>query len=74
LLDSAAEAFGLAPSRDAVDYFIDRYYRPLGRPFRFCHPRDLAKQVRHYCEVEQMPMALSRGGFDAAVENYFSML
>ncbi|HKD37778.1 MAG TPA: AAA family ATPase, partial [Pirellulales bacterium] len=74
LLDLAAAAFGLATSPDAVDYLIDRYYRPLGRPFRFCHPRDLAKQVRHYCEVEQMPFAFSRQGFDMAVENYFSML
>src|SRR5260221_1484978 len=74
LVASAAAAFELAPSGDAIDYLIDRHYRTAQRPFRFCHPRDLVKQVRHFCEVQPLPLRLTPQAFDMAVENYFSML
>ncbi len=74
LFDAAAIAFGFEPSPEAVDELIERHYRKASRPFRFCQPRDLVKQVRHYCEVHGLPRRLSPEAFDIAVENYFSAM
>ncbi|HEV3415481.1 MAG TPA: hypothetical protein VG056_01650, partial [Pirellulales bacterium] len=61
-------------SSDAVSYLIEKHYRAVERPFRFCQPRDLLKQVRYYCEVHRLPLQLTPEGFDVAVTNYFSVL
>jgi hypothetical protein len=74
LFDTAAAAFGFPPSREAVADLIERHYRPVNRSFRFCQPRDLVKQVRHYCEVHRLPLQLTPEAFDVAVENYFSVM
>jgi hypothetical protein len=55
----------------AVDYLIDTHYRPHGRPFAACQPRDLLDQVidmaRYYGEEPSMSQEL----LDAAVRSYF---
>lgn len=65
---------GLEHDEAAVDYLIATHYRAKGRPFRFCHPRDLLLQVYNYCTYQQCPLALSPERFDEACENYFSVM
>jgi predicted ATPase with chaperone activity len=74
LFDAAAAALGFAPNSEAVSYLIEKHYRAVKRPFRYCQPRDLLKQVRYYCEVHRLPSQLTPEAFDAAVANYFSVL
>lgn len=57
-----------------LDHLLDEHYRAHGRPLRFCHPRDLLRQVRNYCEVHDLPREVTREALDVAVENYFAGL
>lgn len=59
---------------DTIDYLIETHYKSICRPFRLCQPRDLLLQVRNYCQFHEEPLALSNAAFDAAVENYFSVM
>jgi hypothetical protein len=59
---------------EAVEYLLTYHYGQGGRPMRYCHPRDLVKQVRSYCEFHDLPSALSTKAFDVAVKNYFAGL
>jgi predicted ATPase with chaperone activity len=56
---------------DVVTYLIKRHYEPQQRPMRFCHPRDLLRQVIDYCSIHQQTPVLTTEAIDAAVENYF---
>lgn len=57
-----------------IDYLIQTHYKAIGRPFRLCQPRDLLLQVRNFCNFHQQPVMLTNEAFDAAVENYFSVM
>jgi hypothetical protein len=57
-----------------IEYLIERHYRPLNRPYRNCHPRDLLLQIKAYCHYNQLPMTMKPELFDFAVENYFSIM
>lgn len=59
---------------DMVDYLIEKHYKPIGRPFRNCHPRDLLLQVRSYCYFNSLKQELTKEYLDFAVENYFSIM
>ena len=59
---------------ELIDYLIETHYKPLGRPMRNCHPRDLLLQVRSYCYFNSVPIELKREYLDFAVENYFSIM
>jgi predicted ATPase with chaperone activity len=59
---------------EAVEYLLARHYGEGGRPLRYCQARDLVKQVRSYCEFQELPPVLSVQGFDVAVKNYFAGL
>lgn len=58
----------------ALDYLIEKHYRPVKRPFRACQPRDLLMQVRNYCHFIKQPPKLSPEYIDLAVENYFAVM
>ncbi len=58
----------------AVDYLVDRHYRRVGRPYRYCQPRDLLLQVRNYCIYNDVPLALKPDYFDFAAMNYFTVM
>ena len=60
--------------REAVDYLIADALPKAGRPFRFCHPRDLLLQVRNYCIYHKRPAEMTNEYFDRAVENYFAVM
>jgi hypothetical protein len=59
---------------DMIDYLIDAHYKPIGRPMRNCHPRDLLLQIRSYCYFNSLQLELKREYIDFAVENYFSIM
>lgn len=59
---------------EAIEYLIEHHYRTQHRPLRYCHPRDLLRQVRNYCEFLGAPAAVSRETLDMAVSNYFAGL
>ncbi len=59
---------------ELIDYLIEIHYKPIKRPFRNCHPRDLLLQVRAYCHFNSLPLELKREYLDFAVENYFSIM
>lgn len=58
----------------ALHYLLDTHYQPSNRPLRYCHPRDLLRQVRNYCEFNKQPLAVTKETLDVAVRNYFAGL
>ena len=69
-----AEAMEIECSPEDVDYVIDRHYRQAERGMRFCHPRDLLRQVEHYCKLHKLPLEATPERLDVAVKNYFSIM
>lgn len=74
LLDGLAKERGFSFESSAMEYLLTTHYRPINRPLRFCHPRDLIRQIRNFCEVMERPRQINKETIDAAVANYFSML
>jgi predicted ATPase with chaperone activity len=74
LFELCAPGFGCECNRAAVDYLLEKHYRPAGRPMRRCHPRDLLLQVRHYCAYNSLRMEMRPEYFDLAVDNYFTVV
>src|SRR4029077_8019261 len=52
--------------RVMVAYLYRRHYRPLGRPLRACHPRDLLDQIVAICRYRGIEPAVSRAPVHAA--------
>jgi DNA-binding PadR family transcriptional regulator len=72
-LESAAKAkFECNPAM--IDYLLGKHYRPIGRSLRFCHPRDLIRQMENRCTLHELPRVVNEEALDQAVENYFSIM
>lgn len=69
-----AEKMGCRCEQPSVEYLLETHYRPVKRPLRYCHPRDLLRQIRNYCEFHGQPLEVSRETLDVAVLNYFAGL
>lgn len=69
-----AKHLGLALEESAIDYLLEKHYRAVGRPMRFCHPRDLLLQVRSYCLYHELPLEVRPEYLDIAVATYFAVL
>jgi hypothetical protein len=69
-----AASMEIEPCRPSLDQFIQKYYRNAGRAMRFCHPRDLLRQVKVYYELLEQPARLSVEALEAAAADYFSVL
>jgi predicted ATPase with chaperone activity len=74
LFEMAAEAIGCPFVPEAVDYLIDRHYRPSNRAMRRCHPRDLLLQIHNYCTYNKLPVEMTPAYLDLVVENYFTVV
>lgn len=74
LLVRTAEDLGFEPDEEVFDYLVFNYYKNTGRPFRFCHPRDLLLQIQNQCVFRQTPLRLSAEGIDEAALCYFTLL
>jgi predicted ATPase with chaperone activity len=67
-----ARSFGCEYRREVVEYLLTKHYRPVGRPMRRCHPRDLLGQVLNYCTYNDLPMEMRPEYFDRVVRSYFT--
>ncbi len=74
LFEIMCKVLQIPHSSEAIDYLINTHYKPIGRPMRNCHPRDLLLQVRSYCYFNAIPVELKKEYLDFAVENYFSIM
>ncbi len=57
-----------------VSYLLEKHYRPVNRPLRYCHPRDLLRQIRNFCQFYDRPSEVTQETLDVAVRNYFAGL
>jgi SpoVK/Ycf46/Vps4 family AAA+-type ATPase len=69
-----AEKAGGTCDVEAIKRLIEHHYRAVHRPLRYCHPRDLLRQVRNFCEFHGRPFAVTRETLEVAVANYFAGL
>lgn len=74
LCEIMAPNLGFQYNRAAVEYLIEKHYKPIKRPMRACQPRDLLLQVRNYCMYHNVPKMMTPEAFDFACENYFSIM
>jgi len=74
LVTILTQKLGIEYRPEPVDYLIEKHYKRLGRPFRFCHPRDLLLQIFNFCAYRGMAPVLSNEAFDMACENYFAIV
>ncbi|TWT86902.1 hypothetical protein Mal64_37320 [Pseudobythopirellula maris] len=72
LFKYACEAVECAYRAEAVDYLVQKHYRPVGRPLRRCQARDLLMQIRNYCAYTGGPVELRPDHLDRAVRAYFT--
>jgi hypothetical protein len=72
LFAELAEKAGCTCDIEAVKHLIEHHYRAVHRPLRYCHPRDLLRQVRNFCEFTGRKLAVTRETLDVAVTNYFA--
>ncbi|MEW4490598.1 AAA family ATPase [Thalassoglobus sp. JC818] len=61
-------------TNEVIDYMIIEHYVQANRPFRFCHPRDLLRQILNRCSLHNLPREITKDSIDQAVENYFSIM
>jgi hypothetical protein len=54
-----------------VAYLHRRHYRPVGRPLRSCHPRDLLDQITAMCRFRGCEPVITRELLDDACQAYF---
>ncbi len=69
-----AAAQGCRCDEESLVYLLDKHYRQANRPLRYCHPRDLLRQIRNFCEFHTRPLEVNRETIDVAVRNYFAGL
>jgi predicted ATPase with chaperone activity len=67
-------AIGCAYRREAIEYLLATHYRPIKRPLRRCHPRDLLLQIHSYCVYNDLEVELKSEYLDLVVENYFTVV
>ena len=72
LLKAMASKFDIAFCEATVEYLLAKHYRPVNRPLRYCHTRDLMLQIKHLCDYHSQPREMTLNHIDIAVANYFS--
>jgi predicted ATPase with chaperone activity len=72
LFRGVADLFECAYDREAVEYLLEKHYRPTGRARRRCHPRDLLLQIRNYCTYNDLEIEMRPEYFDRVVKSYFT--
>ena len=70
--DRLADKKGIQKDEDAFEYLIDEYYTKPKRALRFCHAEDLLEQIKHFCEYQECPSAITKATIDVAICNYFA--
>lgn len=54
-----------------VDYLIQKWYKPMNRPFRMCQPRDILDQMMSIAKYNMERVNFSPDLIDAACATYF---
>ena len=54
-----------------IDYLIQKWYRPMSRPFRMCQPRDILDQMMSIAKYNMERVNFSPDLIDAACATYF---
>jgi hypothetical protein len=62
---------GVPCPRELINRFIAKHYRPTGKVFRRCHPRDVLQHAFNLMHFEKMPVRLSTEILDRAFESCF---
>jgi hypothetical protein len=55
----------------AIDYLVEKWYKPFNRPFRMCHPRDLLDQMINIAKYNIEKPTLNPDLIDAGCTTYF---
>jgi len=74
LFEIMSPKFDIPFNQRALDYLITTHYKPVNRPFRCCHPRNILLQVRNFCHYKKRPPTLTKETLDFAVANYFAVM
>jgi hypothetical protein len=74
LFTELATKAGCTCDGEAIVRLIEHHYRAVHRPLRYCHPRDLIRQVKNFCEFHGRPLSVTRETLEVAVTNYFAGL
>jgi hypothetical protein len=56
---------------EGIDYIINKWYRPINRPFRMCQPRDILDQMISIAKYNMERVNFSPDLIDAACATYF---
>ncbi len=54
-----------------IDRFVGKHYRPTGKEFRRCHPRDLLTHALNLIHFEKLPYELTDDLLERAFESCF---
>lgn len=54
-----------------VDYLIQKWYKPINRPYRMCQPRDILDQMMSIAKYNMERLNFSPDLIDAACSTYF---
>ena len=68
---SFCESRSLGCDDGLIARFIERHYRPVGRPFRRCHPRDVISHAIDLIRFEKLPFKLTDDLLNRAFESCF---
>jgi predicted ATPase with chaperone activity len=74
LFQQTSPPLGFTYNAEAVDHLLAAHFRPIQRPLRRCHPRDLLMQIHNHCSYNDLPMEMKTEHFDRVVENYFTVV
>jgi len=72
LFQIASENAGCFFDPDAVEHVLNKWYRPVKRPLRRCHARDLLMQVRNYCTYNDLEFEMQPEYFDRIAGGFFT--
>ena len=74
LFQTYAHGLGFKYDKAAIDYLLEKHYRPRNRPMRRCHPRDLLGQIQNYCRYNDLSLEMLPEYFDRIVKSYFTVV
>ena len=54
-----------------IDYLVEKWYKPVGRPFRMCQPRDILDQMISIAKYNMEKVSFTPDLIDAGCHTYF---
>ncbi|WP_437185061.1 AAA family ATPase [Planctomicrobium sp. SH668] len=74
LFTKVAEKLAFTLESGSIDYLVQKHYIASGREFRYCHSRDLLRQMENRCTLHGYPRVVNQESIDEAVSNYFAIM